>query len=266
MKDVLHNPHFVEARKSNKLIPKHFCELFGISPNNATRVKQDSKLSRDKKKIKVAETIDYFIANGLHRKIDWLSYRSLFTNKKSQNKSISPSKETSNKKNPDLFQKKSQAQNKSKPLEKINNNDKVTEVNRIINNSDIVSEYWRKSLDNILEFDQSNREFLKKLEEQTKDVLELELNPLNYKHAVEGFQKYHNILRDQGKYIDKEIMAFIVGSICEYMLQGCQTLILKNTNDESIAKDIEQQLLNMISSAQKDIQNTIRDIVYAITR
>ena len=240
--NIKKNPHFSEAKKLDLLLPKQFCELTGLPPNYATHLKKYAVYSSDNKRIKVRLTIDNIIISNAFKKIDWQSIKSNFESKKSKNPK---SEKTTTKK------KAQKSKNEIAPT--VDTPEDSSEFS--------IPFYWRSVLNNILDFSEQDQNVNTKMLKALKDNLDEKLNPQNIKYITEAYQKFQSIQKDKQELIHKDIVVFMVGTICEFMLMSCNSLIKKQLKEYNAPSDhilkLENEFSNLIAFAQKEIKQLI---------
>ena len=243
--NIKKHPHFAEAKEHDLLRPKQFCELTSIPPNYATHLKRYAVYNDDGTKIKVRLTIDNIIVCNVFKKIDWESIKSNFESNKSKNKKTV---KTENKKSKKL------------PIKSKNNIVKVSELP--INESDYnLDLHWRKALNDILDVSEQDQDVNTKTLSVLKELLDGKLNPQNIKYITEAYQKLQSIQKDKKELIHKDEVVLMVGTICEFILMGCDSLMKKkmqayNASQEEMA-NLEDQFLDLLESAKKELKHLI---------
>ena len=238
--NIKKHPHFSEAKKLDSLRPKQFCELTGLPPNYATLLKKYSVYDTDGKRLKVRATIDNIILCNGFKKYNWAEIKSNFSTNKV------PKKEKS--KNPVVKSKKEIVQVTEPPT----------------NESDFpLADYWRDVLSRILDVSETEQAVGSLMLDGINKNLGIYQNPQNLKYITEAYQKLQNIQKERNDLIHKDIVVFMVGTISEFMLMSCNSLMRKQLTEYNATSEeidsLDNKFMDLVEFAQKEITQLIGD-------
>ena len=247
------HPYFAAAIKLDLLRPKQFCELTGLPPGYATHLKKYAVYSDDNKKIKVRLTIDNIIISNAFKKIDWQSIKYNLEEKNTKNK---------NTENKNIKTENKNIKNNNKKESQNSKNEIVPTVDTPEDSSKFsIPLYWRTVLNRILDVSEQDQKVTTRMLENMNDNLNSYQNPQNMKYITEAYQKLQNIQKESNYLIHKDVVVFVVGSISEFMLMSCNSLIKKqlkecNATSEQILS-LDNKFTELIEFAEKEITQII---------
>ncbi len=240
--------HLDTAKSINLLKPKHFCELCGIDPRNATRVKSLAIID-DSKNFLVKETINNLIANNKFMNSDIVQIIKLINkNNKSAVKSIPKTeKKPSSKKTSNKIQVKIKKPKKQDPK---TDDDYVT--------------FWREYFVKSFHDNQSEKDTLYEGITQAKEDMTSTAdghNAYTRGAAAKTMQILNKVQQERNLLIPVDCVNFMLGSSIEYILTGCVDLIQKEFTDRGLGVSEIRSIKNKMSLLVNNSQDHMTELL-----
>lgn len=238
--------HLETAKSKNLLKPKHFCELCGIDPRNATRVKALAIVD-DSKNFLVKETINNLIANNKFMNSDIVQIIKLINkNNKSAVKSIP---KTEKKQTLKKRQKQNKAEGSKKEEPKVDD--------------DYVS-FWRAYFVKTFHDNQSEKDTLYEGITQAKEDMVSTAdghNAYTRGAAAKTMQILNKVQQERNLLIPQDCVNFMIGSSIEYILTGCVDLIQKEFTDRGLGVSEIRAIKNKMSILVNNSQDHMTELL-----